>query len=182
MGLLGIHVTLKPSLNFSRNYSGSWWLRMFSGWHTWPGFSYEIIISSTSGWEQTHHFTSKRQGKWIESLYAVEFAINLALNIACGVSPFEHIMGQGPHLFPSKVVSADSPKTLSAWLQTRENLWATAQDQLWVSQVKQELQNYKRWTDRLPLLESSWVLLESADWRGRHQGSVSNLKEQFEGP
>lgn len=127
-------------------------------------------------------FTSKRQGKWLESLPAVEFGINSALNVACGTSPFELIVGRRPLLFPSVADPGDSPKTLSAWLRAREDSWAAARDQLWVSRIKQALHHNRRRKDRPPLTEGSWALLNSADWRGRHQGGTDKLKERFEGP
>lgn len=46
-------------------------------------------------------FTSKRQGRWLEFLPSVEFAINSAINVATGMSPFELIFGRKPQLFPS---------------------------------------------------------------------------------
>lgn len=44
-------------------------------------------------------FTAKRQGKWLESLPAVEHAINSAVKIATGKSPAELLLGRVPRLF-----------------------------------------------------------------------------------
>lgn len=45
-------------------------------------------------------FTAKRQGKWLESLAAVEFAINNALNVSTGKSPFELIFNRSTSSIP----------------------------------------------------------------------------------
>ncbi|KAH9452356.1 hypothetical protein Pst134EB_033517 [Puccinia striiformis f. sp. tritici] len=127
-------------------------------------------------------FTAKRQGKWLESLPAVEFAINSLVNVATGFSPFELVFGRKPRLFPSSEGSPDSPSSLASWLKQREGAWADARDTLWLSRVKQAIQHNKHQRDQPPLSAGSWVLLNSADWRGRHQGGVDKLKERFEGP
>jgi hypothetical protein len=95
-------------------------------------------------------FTSKRQGKWLKALPAVEFAINSA--------------------------------TLRSWIKQREGAWQDARDNLWTSQVKQAIQHNKHNKDSPALVPDLWALRDSADWRGRHQGGVDKLKEQFEGP
>ncbi|KAI7965679.1 hypothetical protein MJO29_001427 [Puccinia striiformis f. sp. tritici] len=127
-------------------------------------------------------FTAKRQGKWLESLPAVEFAINSSVNVATGFSPFELVFGRKPRLFPSSEGIPDSPPSLSSWLKQREGAWADARDTLWLSRVKQAIQHNKHCRDQPPLLARSWVLLNSADWQGRHQGGVDKLKERSEGP
>jgi hypothetical protein len=127
-------------------------------------------------------FTSKRQSKWLESLQAVEFAINSAINVATGCSPFELITGRKPQLFPSLEITSDQPSTLTAWLRKRENSWAEARDALWTSRVQQALQHNKRRRELPPLAKGDWVLLDSADWRGKHQGGTDKLKERYEGP
>ncbi|EFP78088.2 uncharacterized protein PGTG_04044 [Puccinia graminis f. sp. tritici CRL 75-36-700-3] len=48
--------------------------------------------------------------------------------------------------------------------------------------LTQAIQHNKHTKDQLPLTPDSWALLDSADWRGRHQGGVDKLKERFEGP
>ncbi|EHS62573.1 uncharacterized protein PGTG_21119 [Puccinia graminis f. sp. tritici CRL 75-36-700-3] len=45
--------------------------------------------------------------------------------------------------------------------------WTTIQEGTW---------------DQPPLEPNSWALLDSADWRGRHQEGVDKLKECFKGP
>lgn len=126
--------------------------------------------------------TAKRQGKWLEALPMAEFAINSSINVATGFSPFELIFGRKPRLFPSLEGDSDSPTNLTVWLKQRESTWADARDTLWTSRVKQALQHNKHQKDRPNVEEGSWVLLNSADWRGRHQGGVDKLKERFEGP
>ncbi|KAH9464899.1 hypothetical protein Pst134EB_004404 [Puccinia striiformis f. sp. tritici] len=64
---------------------------------------------------------------------------------------------------------------------TRRSLGGRA-DTLWLSRVKQAIQHNKHCRDQPPLLARSWVLLNSADWQGRHQGGVDKLKERSEGP
>ncbi|PLW46921.1 hypothetical protein PCASD_08104 [Puccinia coronata f. sp. avenae] len=83
-------------------------------------------------------FTAKKQSRWLESLPAVEFAINSAVNVSTGFSPFY--------------------------------------------KVRQALQHNKRCRPRPPIAEGSWALLDSADWRGRHQTGTDKLKERYEGP
>ncbi|POW02060.1 hypothetical protein PSTT_12070 [Puccinia striiformis] len=127
-------------------------------------------------------FTSKRQSRWLESLPAVEFAINSAINVATGVSPFELVFGRKPRLFPSSMGLANTPPTLDVWLRIREGAWAEARDSLWTSRIKQAIQHNRRHRDQVPLTPGCWVLLDSSDWRGRHQGGTDKLKERFEGP
>ncbi|KNE87425.1 hypothetical protein PSTG_18204, partial [Puccinia striiformis f. sp. tritici PST-78] len=87
-----------------------------------------------------------------------------------------------PRLFPSLSGVADTPPTLDAWLRIREGAWAEARDSLWTSRIKQAIQHNRRHRDRAPLTPGCWVLLDSSDWRGRHQGGTDKLKERFEGP
>lgn len=44
---------------------------------------------------------STRHGRWFESLPSVEFAINTAVNVATGISPFEFVFGRKPRLSQS---------------------------------------------------------------------------------
>jgi hypothetical protein len=127
-------------------------------------------------------FTAKRQGKWLEALPAVEFAINSAVNVSTGYSPFELIFGRKPQLFPFSESSTEAPLKLTDWSKRREVAWQEARDALWTSRIKQAIQHNKHTKDRPPLTPDSWALLDSADWRGRHQGGVDKLKERFEGP
>ncbi|KNE87420.1 hypothetical protein PSTG_19195, partial [Puccinia striiformis f. sp. tritici PST-78] len=77
---------------------------------------------------------------------------------------------------------ADSPPSLEAWLRIREGAWAEARDNLWTSRIKQAVGHNRRHRDQAPLTPGCWVLLDSSDWRGRHQGGTDKLKERFEGP
>jgi hypothetical protein len=122
-------------------------------------------------------FTAKRQSQWLEALPAVEFAINSAVNVSMGFSPFKLIFGRHPRLFPSVNSTTDGPPSLDKWIKQRKGAWADARDNLWTSRVKQALQHNKKRRDLPPLLEGSWVLLDSADWRGQHQGGTDKLKE-----
>lgn len=135
--------------------------------------------------QQTNHtvgqilrtLTSKRQGKWLESLPAVEYTIN----ISTGKSPLELILGWVPRLF--NAVADDSPlPLLDKWIALREDTWASARDALWSSQVQQALHHNRLCKPSEPLRPGSWALLDSADWRGKHTGGVNKLKEKFEGP
>lgn len=126
-------------------------------------------------------FTAKRQGKWLAALPAAEFAINSAINVATGISPFELVFGRKPGLFPSIDSSPDSPPNLKRWLDQREGSWANARDSLWLSRVRQAIQHNRHNRPPTPLKAGDWALLNSADWRGRKSG-VDKLKERFEGP
>jgi hypothetical protein len=127
-------------------------------------------------------FTSKKQSRWLEALPAVEFAINSAVNISTGYSPFELIFGCKPRLFPSSDGPANAPITLSSWMKQREGAWADARDNLWTRRIKQALQRNKSCRNLPPIVEGSWVFLDSADWRGRHQNGTDKLKERYKGP
>ncbi|PLW12767.1 hypothetical protein PCASD_25391 [Puccinia coronata f. sp. avenae] len=80
-------------------------------------------------------FTAKKQSRWLESLPAVEFAINSAVNVSTGFSPFELVFSRRPRLFPSSNGPSDAPTTLTSWLKQREGSWAEARDNLWVSKT-----------------------------------------------
>jgi hypothetical protein len=127
-------------------------------------------------------FTAKRQSRWLEALPAAEFAINSAINVSTGFSPFELIFGRRPRLFPSKEGPEDTPPSLEVWLRQREGAWAEARDALWTSRVRQAIQHNRHCQELPPLQVGSWVLLDSADWRGRHQSGTDKLKERYEGP
>jgi hypothetical protein len=127
-------------------------------------------------------FTAKRQSRWLESLPAVEFALNTAVNVATGFSPFELVFGRRPRLFPSTEGPEDTPLSVATWLKLCEGTWAEARDTLWASRVRQALQHNRNCRELPPLEVGAWVLLDSADWRGRHQGGTDKLKERYEGP
>jgi hypothetical protein len=127
-------------------------------------------------------FTAKRQGKWLESLAAVEYAINGAVNVAIGQAPYELIFGRKQRLLSVRDAEDSDPAILTKWFDARHDAWLTARDALWTSRVQQAIQHNKTCRVAEPLLPDSWALLDSADWRGRHQGGVNKLKERFEGP
>jgi hypothetical protein len=117
-------------------------------------------------------FTAKRQSRWLESLPAVEFAINTAVNVATGFSPLELVMGRRGGLFPTLESTDDTTPALDAWLRQREGAWTEARDALWVSRVKQAVQHNKHRRDQPALEAGDWILLDSGDWRVRHQGGT----------
>jgi hypothetical protein len=127
-------------------------------------------------------YTAKRQSRWLEALPAAEFAINSAINVATGVSPMELVFGTQPRLFPSTGGPEDEPLSVKKWIRQRENAWMEARDALWTSRIRQALQHNKRCRDLPPIEVGSWVLLDSADWRSRHQSGTDKLKERFKGP
>jgi hypothetical protein len=127
-------------------------------------------------------FTAKRQTRWLEALPAVEFAINSAINVSTGFTPFELIFGRKPSLFPSSAKALDSPPSLAAWLKKREGSWQTARDNLINSRIHQALQHNCHQRPHQTIEANSWVLLNLADWQGRHQGGTDKLKERYEGP
>lgn len=63
-------------------------------------------------------FTAKRQGKWLESLPAVEYAINSAVDVATGKSPVELILGRAPLLFTDTAGEETLP-SLDKWTALR---------------------------------------------------------------
>lgn len=112
-------------------------------------------------------FAAKRQGKWLESLSSVEFPINNALNVSMGFSPFKLILGRRPCLF-ERASDDGGSAALSKWVAICEDTWKSACDTLWLSRVQQALQHSKLYRDTDPLPPGSWVLLNPADWNGRH--------------
>jgi hypothetical protein len=126
--------------------------------------------------------TAKRQTRWLEALPAVEFAINSAINVSTGAPPFDLIFGRRGNLFPSAVSSITEPPALTAWLKQQEGSWLDTRDTLIASRIRQALQHNKHRRRTSPIKEDLWVLLNSADWREKHQGGTDKLKERFEGP
>lgn len=126
-------------------------------------------------------FTSRRQGKWLDALAALKFAINGVLNVAIGKSPFELIFGRSSGMF-SPDQPTDGPTSLEKWVELREQVWASARESLWTSRVQQAVHHNKRCREAPHLPPDSWVLLNSSDWRGKHTGGVNKLWEKFEGP
>ncbi|PLW37026.1 hypothetical protein PCASD_16356 [Puccinia coronata f. sp. avenae] len=125
--------------------------------------------------------TTKRQGKWLELLPAVEYAINSAVNVATGISPLELLFGRPPTLF-ADTPAEDAPPALSKWLRIREAYWHDTRDRLCLSRIRQAHQHNKRNTAKDPVAEGSQVLLNSADWRATRQTGSDKLKDRFEGP
>jgi hypothetical protein len=81
-------------------------------------------------------YTAKRQGKWLEALPSVEFAINSAVNISTGISPFELLFGCLPYLFRPPELPANSkevPLAFSKWCRARHQYWAKSRNELIVS-------------------------------------------------
>lgn len=126
-------------------------------------------------------FTRKRQTKWLESLPSIELAINFALNVATGMSPFKLVFNRNQAMFLSNEGIINDPPKLLTWLRQREEVWTQARDALWGSRVHQAVHHNRRHMD-VQVSEDSWVLLDSGDWRGRHSGGVDKLKEKSEGP
>lgn len=118
-------------------------------------------------------FTAKRQGKWMESLAAVEFAVNTAVNVLTGKSPFDLIFGRTPRLFAATMATA--PPTLTKWMELRDSVWATARDTLWTSQIQQAIQHNRSCRPPASYPTDSWALLNAADWQGKHTGGVHKL-------
>jgi hypothetical protein len=125
-------------------------------------------------------FTFKRQGKWLETLPSVEFAINSAINVATGVAPFEVLLRRRPTLFRDQSTKGE-PTALGKWVNLWEKFWADTRDQLCASCVKQAIQHNCHTTAAPSLDVGSKVLLNTADWRGRQPGT-NKLKKRFEGP
>jgi hypothetical protein len=129
------------------------------------------------------HSPQKKQGKWLEALPAVEFAINSAINTATGISPFDLILGCQPTLFASpNSINDKDPPALSKWLAICEKAWATACDELCTSRLKQEVQHNKHITNCQALEPGMLALLNTADWQALHQAGSDKLKERYEGP
>lgn len=126
-------------------------------------------------------FTAKRQGKWLEALPAVEFAINGVINVLTGKSPLELILGRAPRLFTAASEESGIP-SLEKWLTLRKDTWETAHDALWSSRVQQALHHNQRCKSLEPMEPDSWALLDLLDWRGKHTGGTNKLRDNSEGP
>lgn len=124
--------------------------------------------------------TIKRQSRWLQSLPSAEHAINSALNVSIGTSPFELVFGRKPSLFPLGIRPRDDTQPAS-WIEKREAEWAAMRDRLWESRIRQALQYNRRRRPHKKISVEDWVLLDASN-RGRTQGGVSKLKERFEGP
>jgi hypothetical protein len=85
-------------------------------------------------------FTAKKQGKWLDALPSVEFAINLAVNASTGLLPLDLLLMCQPTLFDA-IDSTDTknPPALTKWLTICKKTWATAWDELWSSCLKQAI-------------------------------------------
>jgi hypothetical protein len=128
-------------------------------------------------------YTAKKQGKWLEALPAVEFAINSAMNVSTGISLLDLILGQQPTLFEvTNPLDAHHPPALSKWLSVREKAWATARNDLCSSLLKQAIQHNKHVSPCAPLEVGTLALLNTADLRATRQPGSDKLKERFEGP
>jgi hypothetical protein len=89
-------------------------------------------------------YTAKQQLRWLEALLAVEFAINSAINVATGFSPFDLLFGRKAGLFPTTATIPDSPQALATWLKHCEGQWLNARDTLISRRICQALQNNKK--------------------------------------
>lgn len=124
-------------------------------------------------------FTLKRKSRWLEALPMTEFAINSAMNISTGFSPFEPVLGEKPRLFQPILDNADEQNTFKKWFKKRRANWIEAKDTLWESRVKQAIQHNKRRVKKETFPKGEWVLINNHDWRS---GTSTKLKEKWEGP
>lgn len=124
--------------------------------------------------------TMKRQSRWLQVLPATEHAINSALNVSIGMTPFELVFGRKPHLFPLRIRREDE-RLSATWIEKREAKWAAMRDRLWESQVRQALQYNRRRSQQMEIKADDWVLLDAAN-RGRLIGGAAKLKARYEGP
>lgn len=126
-----------------------------------------------------------KHGKWLESLPAVEFAINTAVNVATGVSPFEFVYGRKPRLFPVDATQTTSNGDVDEWLSKRTAMWADARDRLWTSRIAQAVQYNSRRREGVTLAVDDWVLIDSKDRQqvvGGRGRPTAKLRPRYDGP
>lgn len=131
------------------------------------------------------HLVENRHGKWFESLPAVEYAVNSAINVSTGVSPFEFVFGHKPRLFPIQGNIAKVSPDVQRWVELRQSAWAQYRDKLWSSRISQALHynNRRRQGDTLKV--DDWVLIDSKDRQqivGGKGRPTSKLRPRFDGP
>jgi hypothetical protein len=174
--------------NRDKTWSSKFWNGLMSWLSTWFHCSSAFHPQANGRSERTNKtigqilrtFTAKRQGKWLEALLAVEFAINSAVNASTGVSPLDLILGRKASLFNNtNPFDPDCPATLSKWLTICKKAWATAWDKLCSSRLKQAIQHNKRVTPCPPLESGMLALLNPANWRASRQPGSDKLKERF---
>lgn len=131
------------------------------------------------------HMAASKHGKWLESLPALEFAINSAVNSAKGIAPFEFVLGQKPRLFPIRTETMAVGEDVNQWLEDRRADWQEWRDRLWESRVDQAVQYNHRRRQEPEIKVGDRVLVNSKDRpqavSGRGRGTAK-LQARFDGP
>jgi hypothetical protein len=124
------------------------------------------------------HQASEKHGKWLQSLPSAEFAINSAVNVATGVSPFHFVYGRIPRLFPVEHPLGNEDEDVHQWILRRQSEWAAWRDKLWCSRVEQAVQYNRRRKEGEQFQVGDLVMIDSKDRQqvvgGRSRG-VSKL-------
>lgn len=131
------------------------------------------------------HLTATRHSKWLDVLPSVEYAINSAINVATGTSPFEFVYGCKPSLFPITTDTATVGDDVRSWIEKRQSSWASFRDKLWQSRVEQAIQYNKRRRQGAVLQTGDWVLINSKDRQqvvGGDGKPTAKLRPRFDGP
>lgn len=126
----------------------------------------------------------QRHGRWFEFLPAVEYAINSAVNVSTGVSPFEYVYGRKPRLFPTDHQATHVP-AVAEWLAKRQSTWANFRDKLWTSRIDQAVHYNNRRKPGDHLTVGDWVLVDSKDRQqlvGGQGRPTRKLRPRYDGP
>lgn len=129
-------------------------------------------------------WVKRRHGKWFDCLPSVEYAINSAVNVATGVSPFEYVYGRKTRLFPTAEHSSSLPD-VEDWLFKRQSAWADFRDKLWTSRIEQAVHYNNRRRPGEQLRQGDWVLVDSKDRQqvvGGQGRPTSKLRPRYDGP
>jgi hypothetical protein len=115
----------------------------------------------------------------------VEFAMNSAVNVATGVSPFEFVFGKKPRLFPITGNLESIGTDVSKWIEDRQAAWASYRDKLWTNRISQAIHYNSRRGNGEVLEKGDWVLIDSKDRQqvvGGDGRPTSKLRPRYDGP
>jgi hypothetical protein len=130
---------------------------------------------------------SRNQKDWFPKLAYTEFAMNAAVNVATGKTPFEMLLGYTPTLAPSGPVRVNDPASVSEILAEREARISDARDALAVAKIRQAEQANAHRAEEPDWKVGDRVMIDSRDRRlrykaGKKEARSAKLFARHDGP
>jgi hypothetical protein len=127
------------------------------------------------------------QKDWVPKLPDTEFAMNAAINVSTGKSPFEMVLGYTPTLVPSGPSRVDDPASVNEILAEREAAIIEARDSLAIAKIRQAEQANAHRAEEPDWQVGDKVMIDSRDRRlrfkaGKGERRSAKLFARHDGP